>query len=107
MAYDSRYRVAILIASMSAVTTALVAAFDAVADAWSTFTESILALTHAIDWPAFRPEARESIALDTVARELVDERQPGIASRFVEFGRRALLHPDFTAGHFDPGRMPA
>jgi hypothetical protein len=58
-------------------------------------------------WPAYHPSPGVSIALDAAAREHVDSRQPGILSRFSEFARRALTHDEFTAGHFDPGRMPA
>lgn len=104
MAYDSRYRIAVLAASMI---TAAVAAFQHAADAWSTFTDDVSAVFHAIDWPAFIPTARESIALDVAARELVDHRQSGILARFAEFIRRALAHDDYIAGHFDPGRTPA
>lgn len=104
MAYDSRYRVAFIIASM---TTAIATAFNAIAETLSSWSDSIAYNFHAIDWPDFIPSARESIALDVVARETVDHRQPGILARFAEFIRRALTHAEFTAGHFDPGRMPA
>lgn len=65
-------------------------------------------LAHAefVDWPAYHPSPGESIALDVATRTEVDNRQPGIWSRFAEFARRALTHDEFTAGHFDPGRMP-
>lgn len=104
MAYDSRYRVGWIIASM---TTAIVAAIQYADETFSSWSESIAYNFHAIDWPDFIPTARESIALDVAARELVDHRQPGIVSRFAEFVRRALAHDEYSAGHFDPGRMPA
>lgn len=55
-------------------------------------------------WPAYHPSPGESVQLDAIAR-LESDRQPGIMARFVEFGRRALLHPDYHGDHFDPGRM--
>ena len=104
MAYDSRYRVAFLVASM---TTALVAAFDRLATTFNDFGAMLRTFTEVIDWPDFIPSARESIALDLASRERVDARQPGILARFAEFIRRALAHDEFSAGHFDPGRMLA
>lgn len=71
------------------------------------FVSRDIAIRLADGWPAYHPTPGESIALDAAAREYVDARQPGIMSRFAEFILRALTHDEFTAGHFDPGRMPA
>jgi hypothetical protein len=66
-----------------------------------------IAVRAAEGWPAYHPSPGESIALDIAARSEVDARQPGILARFAEFIRRALTHDEFTAGHFDPGRITA
>lgn len=55
--------------------------------------------------PSFRPEACESIALDRVARPVAI--LPALRSRFRAFIDGARSHADFTAGHFDPGRLAA
>lgn len=70
------------------------------------FATRDIAIRLADGWPAYHPSPGESLQLDAATR-LESDRQPGIASRFVAFGRRALLHPDYHGDHFDPGRMPA
>jgi hypothetical protein len=70
------------------------------------FVSALVSSLIALAWPAYHPSPGESIALDVAVRAEVDNRQPGIMSRFAEFVRRALTHAEFTAGHFDPGRMP-
>jgi hypothetical protein len=75
--------------------------------AWHTTIATNLADAFDIRWPDYHPSPGESLALDVATRTEVDARQPGIFSRFAEFVRRALTHDEYSAGHFDPGRMPA
>lgn len=75
--------------------------------AWSTTIATSMADALDVRWPDYHPSPGESIALDLATRAEVDHRQRGIAARFAEFIRRALAHDDYSAGHFDPGRMPA
>lgn len=67
----------------------------------------IFALCRAFEyvWPEFRPDARTSLELDRLSRDVTD--QTVRRSKFVAFIRRALGHDLFTAGHFDPGRAAA
>lgn len=53
----------------------------------------------------FQPSARESLALDRLVEPVAII--PAMRSRFRAFIDSARTHADFTAGHFDPGRMAA
>jgi len=53
----------------------------------------------------YHPNASESLALDLMAKPLGV--LPAARSRFRAFVDSARAHADFTAGHFDPGRMAA
>lgn len=53
----------------------------------------------------FQPTARESLALDRLVEPVTI--LPALRSRFMAFIDSARTHADFTAGHFDPGRMAA
>lgn len=53
----------------------------------------------------YQPNARESLALDRMAKPVAV--LPAARSRFRAFVDSALAHADFSAGHFDPGRMAA
>ena len=56
--------------------------------------------------PNFQPNAGFSLALDSLLG-VIDAELPISRSRVRAFIDRALTHPDFSADHFDPGRMPA
>ncbi len=65
---------------------------------------SILAYV-GVEWRYDPPNATASLALDRIAREYAaDAKQPSIAARVVAFVKRALMHTEYSAGHFDPGR---
>jgi len=53
----------------------------------------------------YQPTARESLALDRLVEPVAI--LPAMRSRFMAFIDSARTHADFTAGHFDPGRMAA
>ena len=53
----------------------------------------------------YQPTARESLALDRLVEPVAI--LPAKRSRFMAFIDSARTHADFTAGHFDPGRMAA
>jgi hypothetical protein len=53
----------------------------------------------------YQPTAAEIIEADTIARTA--EIIPIQRSRHMSFIERAKAHVDFTAGHFDPGRLAA
>ena len=54
---------------------------------------------------AYRPTSTESLALDRLIEPVTII--PAVRSRFRAFIESARSHANFTAGHFDPGRMPA
>lgn len=68
------------------------------------FVDVLTSIAHAawrfIDIPAYA-----TLAFDRLAREFAVVRDA--ATAFKAFAQRALSHPSYTAGHFDPGRMPA
>lgn len=53
----------------------------------------------------FQPSARENLALDRLVEPVVILR--ALRSRFRAFIDIARTHLDYSAGHFDPGRMAA
>ncbi|KRA42110.1 hypothetical protein [Devosia sp. Root635] len=53
----------------------------------------------------YQPTARESLALDRLVEPVAI--LPARHSRFMAFIDSARTHADFSAGHFDPGRMAA
>lgn len=53
----------------------------------------------------YQPTARESLALDRLVEPVAI--LPALRNRFMAFIDSARTHADFTAGHFDPGRMAA
>lgn len=68
-----------------------------------TFFEFIASL--AFSWRFTDIPSHVSVALDELARPFTIIRDK--ASAFREFINRALVHDEYTAGHFDPGRMTA
>lgn len=56
-------------------------------------------------FPAYQPTAAEIIEADSIARTA--DVIPIQRSRHLSFIERAKAHVDFSAGHFDPGRMAA
>lgn len=54
---------------------------------------------------SYQPSAHESLALDRMAKPVAVI--PAMRSRFRAFVDGVRSHADFTAGHFDPGRMAA
>lgn len=69
--------------------------------AWP-FTAAMVAVEAHV-WPKL--EARDHLTLDRAAHA-IDSGQT-VRSRFKAFVARLLDHDLYTAGHFDPGRMPA
>jgi hypothetical protein len=71
----------------------------------------LFAVGHAVSFVArsivylYQPTARESLALDRMVQPVAI--LPKLRSRFMAFIDSARTHADFTAGHFDPGRMAA
>lgn len=53
----------------------------------------------------FQPTARESLALYRLVHHVAVI--PAMRSRFRAFVENARAHVDFSAGHFDPGRIAA
>lgn len=53
----------------------------------------------------YQPTAHEVLQLRSLAQPVAV--LSTMRSRFRAFIDRALSHTHFTAGHFDPGRMPA
>lgn len=53
----------------------------------------------------YQPTARESLAIDRLVKPVAII--PAMRSRFRAFIDNARNHVDFSAGHFDPGRMAA
>jgi hypothetical protein len=60
-------------------------------------------LAAADHWPDWKPDATAALALDRMAHA-VDIKPLVALQRAKSFLERALNHPWFTAGHFDPGR---
>lgn len=56
-------------------------------------------------FPRYQPTAAEIIEADSIARTA--EIIPIQRSRHMSFIERAKAHVDFSAGHFDPGRLAA
>lgn len=54
---------------------------------------------------AYQPSAHQVLGLRRLTHLV--EVLPIMRSRFRAFIDRAMTHANFTAGHFDPGRMPA
>lgn len=54
---------------------------------------------------SYQPSAHESLALDRMAKPVAV--LPAARSRFRAFVDSARAHADFSAGHFDPGRLAA
>lgn len=75
-----------------------------IAVALFTFFEVITAFANAA-WRHVDVPACLTTALDEMAR--AHATVSAKASAFREFSSRALKHDHYTAGHFDPGRMPA
>lgn len=71
----------------------------------------LVAVGHAVSFVAraavdlYQPTARESLALDRLVEPVAI--LPAMRSRFMAFIDSARTHADFTAGHFDPGRVAA
>lgn len=71
----------------------------------------LLVVGHAVSFVArsivglYQPSARESLALDRLVEPVAI--LPAMRSRFMAFIDNARTQADFTAGHFDPGRMAA
>jgi len=102
MAYDSRYRDAFLIGAI----------FAMVANIFSTTINTLLYRAYQVEpirmlVDAFSTAWRVVAAPFAIpARYLIDTGRMCFAQTraFVE---RAMTHPSYTAGHFDPGRQPA
>lgn len=80
------------------------AIFSAVAAiAWA-FTDILVAIGHQA-WAFVDIEPQVAAALERLARTFAQLQDRSTA--FAAFVQRALTHANYTAGHFDPGRMPA
>lgn len=66
--------------------------------------ESITVALRAVS-DLFQPTARESLAIDRLVEPVAII--PAMRSRFRAFIESARTHIDFSASHFDPGRMAA
>lgn len=53
----------------------------------------------------YQPTARETLELDSLVAPVAVI--PAMRSRFRAFIDRLRTHADYSAGHFDPGRMAA
>jgi transcriptional regulator len=53
----------------------------------------------------YQPSARETLELDRLVAPVTI--LPKARSRFLAFVDRLRTHADYSAGHFDPGRMAA
>lgn len=53
----------------------------------------------------YQPTAHDSLTIDRLFEPVAVI--PAMRSRFMAFVDNARSHLDFTAGHFDPGRMAA
>lgn len=53
----------------------------------------------------YQPSARETLELDRLVAPVAV--LPKARSRFLAFVDRLRTHADYSAGHFDPGRMAA
>lgn len=71
--------------------------------AWA-FVDVLSFLGHAA-WKFVDPGPLATAALERLARAFALLRDRSTA--FGAFVKCALTHPSYTAGHFDPGRMPA
>ena len=69
------------------------------------FAILIAPLAFAISVISYQPSARESLKLDRLVEPVAVI--PALRSRFRAFIDSARNHVDFSAGHFDPGRMAA
>lgn len=69
------------------------------------FSIFIVRVAFALSVIRFQPTAAESLALDRLVQPVAVI--PAMRSRFRSFVDSARTHVDFTAGHFDPGRMVA
>jgi hypothetical protein len=74
-----------------------------IAVAVRTFFEFIASLT--FSWRFTDLPSHVAMALDEIARVFTAIGDKAASAR--AFISRALKHPSYTAGHFDPGRMPA
>jgi hypothetical protein len=83
---------------------AFAACIAAVSYVGEAITDALTSLTR-IAFNLYQPSARETLELDRLVRPVAV--LPKARSRFLAFVDRLRTHADYSAGHFDPGRMAA